>query len=259
MNNILQNFPAHKQISVNNFTVRYSEVNQFGIIKLQAIFDYLQQAAAEHANTLGVGMNNLYSKGMIWVLSKMSIKIMGSFTPEQKITVCTYPSGIEKLFFRREFEIHDTQSGEVLLQASSYWLLLDAKKLRPLRRDVLNGSPLENPELPVFIPQFPSPPADLDAPEKIFDSHVKFSQMDINQHMNNAQYANLAEDAIFAKLQNKFAVCEINAAFLQAQKYPDSISIAIAANDNGVFNISISNTEKNSAAFNAFGRLKREC
>lgn len=256
MNNLLRQFPANDQIYTTDFTVRYSEVNQFGIIKLQAIFDYLQQIAAAHANSLGFGMNDLYAKGMIWVLSKMSIKIMGSFSPEQQITACTYPSGVEKIFFRREFEIHDSQSGEVLLQASSYWLLLDAKKLRPLRRDVLAGLQLENPELPIFIPQFPSPSADLNEPEKIFEYPVRFSQMDINQHMNNAQYAAMAEDAIYEKLQQKFTFNEVNAAFLQAQKYPDRMVCSLAVNSDDYFSLKAVNCKKNNAAFNIFGKLK---
>lgn len=257
MNNLLQNFPGHTQIFCTDFTVRYSEVNQFGTIKMQSIFDYLQQIAAVHANSLGFGMNDLYSKGMIWVLSKISVRIMGKFKPEQQITACTYPSGVEKIFFRREFEIFDKQNGEVLLQASSYWLLLDAKKLRPLRRDVLANLQLENPDLPVFVPQFPSPDADLQEPQKIYTSAVKFSQMDINQHMNNAQYASLAEDAIYEKIQKDFFISEINAAFLKAQKYPDNITTSIAINEAGNFNIQSINQENNCTAFTAFGKISR--
>lgn len=256
MNNLICNFPDNDNIFRREFTVRYSEVNKYGILKLQSIFDYLQQIAAEHANHLGFGMHALYDKNMIWVLSKMSMNIYGSFRPEQKLTICTYPSGVERIFYRREFEIYDSSSGEVLLQASSFWLLLDRIKLRPLRRDVLQDVRLENPELPVFIAEFPAVPDGLNAAEDVLDTAVRFSQMDINQHLNNAQYASLTEDAIYEKLQQPFNIRNINVSFIQAQKYPDKLTTAVAINECGNFKLESRNQTQGSAAFTAFGKLE---
>lgn len=257
MNNLIYDFPDNDNIFRHDFVVRYSEVNKFGILKLQSLFDYLQQIAAEHANSLGFGMQALYDKNMIWVLSKMSLRIYGNFHPEQNLTICTYPSGVERIFFRREFEISDRDSGEVLVRASSFWLLLDSIKLRPLRRNVLQDLRLENPELPVFITDFPDVPALSEQHESISTTDVKFSQMDINQHLNNAQYAALTEDAIYEKLQNSFIVKEMNVSFLQAQKYPDKLENMIAINDSGDFYLESRNQQQNSIAFTAFGNLQK--
>lgn len=255
MNNLLRLFPDDDRIFKRNFTVRYSEVNQFGNIKLQSIFDYLQQAAAEHANFLGFGMNALYSKGIIWVLSKMHIRIYGNFDPEQKITVCTYPSGVERIFFRREFEISDSTTNEVLVRASSFWLLLDAAKLRPLRRNILDGVQLENPDLPIFVDDISETEDDFNMQE-ILQTQVNFSQMDINQHLNNAQYAAMTENAVYAKLQKEFNFQEINVAFLQAQKYPDLLTTALDIKNDGSFKLISKNKEKNCDAFSAYGKIK---
>ena len=256
MNNLLSAFPDNDNIFRRDFIIRYSEVNKFGVLKLQSIFDYLQQIAAEHANSLGFGMHALYDNNMIWVISKMSLKIYGSFHPEQKITICTYPSKVERIFFRREFEISDSVSGEVLVHASSFWLLLDSIKLRPLRRDILQNVRLDNPELPVFINEFPSPAESYGEMQELFSTRVKFSQMDINQHLNNAQYATLVEDALYEKLQDKFSVNEINVSFLQAQKYPDIITTSLALDDSGNFSMTSTNQEKNCTVFTAYGNLK---
>lgn len=255
MNNLLHLFPGDERIFTENFTVRYSEVNKFGNIKLQSIFDYLQQAAAEHANSLGFGMKDLYQKGIIWVLSKMSINISGTFAPEQKITVCTYPSGVERIFFRREFEISDSSTGKILVRASSFWLLLDAAKLRPLRRNILDGLQLENPDLPLSVQPIPTQPEDFSMQE-ILTTKVNFSQMDINQHLNNAQYAGMTENAIFEKLQNSFAFSEINVSFLQAQKYPDEITVSLDVRDDGSFMLAGENKNAGCTAFTAFGKIK---
>lgn len=256
MNNIFHKLPDNDNIFRRDFIVRYSEVNKFGILKLQSIFDYLQQIAAEHANSLGFGMNDLYDKNMIWVLSKMCIRIYGSFHPEQKITVATYPSSVEKLFFRREFEIYDSASGEILAQSSSFWLLLDSIKLRPLRRNVLEGARLENPELPVFVETFPPAPEEMPFSEDVLISDVKFSQMDINQHLNNAQYAALTEDAVYEKLQKPFNFKEINVSFLRAQTYPDNLATSVTISDSGAFQLESRNLAQQNTAFTAFGTLE---
>jgi acyl-ACP thioesterase len=256
MNNIFHNFPDNDNIFRRDFTVRYSEVNKFGILKLQSLFDYLQQIAAEHANSLGFGMHALYDKNMIWVLSKMSIKICGTFRPEQIVSAATYPSSVEKIFFRREFEISDTTSGEVLARASSFWLLLDSIKLRPLRRNILEGVRLDNPELPVFVKNFPASPAEITFTEDALITDVKFSQMDINQHLNNAQYAALTEDAIYEKLQKQFNFKEINISFLRAQKYPDKLATSINISNSGEFQLESRNIAQQNTAFSAFGTLE---
>ena len=254
MNNLLQLHPGDQRIFKRNFTVRYSEVNKFGTIKLQSVFDYLQQAAAEHANSLGFGMNSLYDKGIIWVLSKMNIKFFGSFSPEQKITVCTYPSGVERIFFRREFEIFDSSTNEVLVRASSFWLLLDAAKLRPLRRNILDGVQLENPDLPAFV-ENPQMTDDYELQE-ILQTKVLFSQMDINQHLNNAQYAAITENALYEKLQKEFSFETISVGFLQAQKYPDEITTSLAVRENGDFKLVGENRALDTACFNACGKIR---
>ena len=255
MNNLLKNFPGNSNIFHNDLVVRYSEVNQFGILKLQSLFDYLQQIAAEHANSLGYGMNSLYAKGMIWVLSKMDIKIFGTFSPEQQITVCTYPAGTERLHFRREFEIFDSKTGEVLMQSSSYWLLLNREKLRPLRRETIADVKLENPELPLMVQQSITIDS-VDCPmEEILSDSVRFSQMDINQHMNNAQYAALVEDAVYEKIHAPFEIKDISVAFLQAQKYPDELQTSIYINKENKFQLAISNKSANRPAFTACGKF----
>ena len=55
--------------------VRHHECDAAGKLKLNAMLDYFQDAAARHADELHVGMNDIYNGGFIWVLSRLKIQV----------------------------------------------------------------------------------------------------------------------------------------------------------------------------------------
>ena len=111
-----------------NIRVRHREADRNGRLKLLSWFDFLQEAAANHAARLGVGLNALTERGRLWVLSRLKLEIRRSPRIGEELTVETYPSGVNRLFFTREFQVFD-KSGEVIARASSAWLLLSAAKI----------------------------------------------------------------------------------------------------------------------------------
>ena len=58
-----------------SFRVRYRETDRNGILKLSSWFDFLQEAAANHATQLGVGLDALSERGLLWVLSRLHLSI----------------------------------------------------------------------------------------------------------------------------------------------------------------------------------------
>ena len=101
-----------------NIRVRHREADRNGRLKLLSWFDFLQEAAANHAARLGVGLNALTERGQLWVLSRLKLEIRRSPQIGEELTVETYPSGVNRLFFTREFQVFD-KSGEVIARISS--------------------------------------------------------------------------------------------------------------------------------------------
>lgn len=172
-----------------NIRVRHREADRNGRLKLLSWFDFLQEAAANHAARLGVGLNALTERDQLWVLSRLKLEIRRSPQIGEELTVETYPSGVNRLFFTREFQVFD-KSGEVIARASSAWLLLSAAKLRPLRPDQLPCPLPDNSDLPVHFRLDEKLPGD-DALAEEFSVPVRFSMEDVNGHLNNAEYAGL--------------------------------------------------------------------
>ena len=216
-----------KIIYVEKFIVRYSEVDMYNNLKIRSVFDYLQQVAATHATILGCGWDNMQKNQQIWVLQRMSLNIQKTIKAGDVLTVKTYPSGRERLFFRREFEVL-AQSGEVVAVGSSYWLVIDGATLRPTRNI--------NVELPEEIESY-SRYCDYDnalkvTPDEIQNNfrysnefEVNYSSIDVNLHLNNANYPMLVQDALYGELQKKFNFKKFQISFNIACKLDEKIRV----------------------------------
>ncbi|MBQ7393660.1 MAG: hypothetical protein IJV89_04840 [Lentisphaeria bacterium] len=177
------------------FLVRHHEAGLDGLLRLAPLFDMFQDAAAEHAQILGCGMDYLQEQGKAWVLSRIAVEISRMPAIGETVTVETYPTGVERLFAIRQFTVTD-EAGSVIARATSCWLLLDAAALRPLRIVETLGTALPmNEDKPRH---FPVPARIAALPEKVAENTytVRHSLVDVNQHLNNAFFAAFVHDML---------------------------------------------------------------
>jgi medium-chain acyl-[acyl-carrier-protein] hydrolase len=104
----------------------------------------------------------------------------------------TWPMGIERIFYRRDYRLDDGQN--TLITATSYWLLLDIKTRRPvvfrLNEDVIRANEGR------FAMAMPTEGLSAVAAEEFDLRTAKFSDLDQNRHVNNAKYAEWIFDVI---------------------------------------------------------------
>jgi medium-chain acyl-[acyl-carrier-protein] hydrolase len=202
------------------YRVRPNEAGAHGRAKLVAILDYLQDAASEHAAKLGVSLARLQQKHMTWVLVRQWLRMRR--LPEQgsRIILETWPAGPRQLYALREFQLRD-ETGEPLGEACTSWLLIDIPTKRPLRLDKhLPHYPCE-PEL-----QFgagPSSPPQLEHSELSKHFDVRFQDMDINRHVNNTTYVEMALETVPDQILSGFMPVEMRAGFRGEAFFPDEV------------------------------------
>jgi len=116
-----------------------------GTIKIPLLFNYLQGATGEHANSIGYGGADILKKGYSWVISRYRLSVTRLPHLFDKFIITTWRSGENGHFAIREFVITD-QKGDLLMQATSSWILLNFIKKEPVRpSDLFPGYPV-NPE-----------------------------------------------------------------------------------------------------------------
>ncbi|MCL2074240.1 MAG: thioesterase [Marinilabiliaceae bacterium] len=176
------------------------DVGANGQISITALQRYFQEAAHEHANKLGVGFEKLRKKNIFWVLSALWFKIDKLPGFDKIITVNTWPRGIDKFYSLRDvIFFHDNKT---VAKATSLWLTIDINSKRIVRPEtIFNGVDYFS-DNRVFDDNF----APIITPtEKILieERQVRYSDLDINRHVNNVKYIEWIFDAIENNLAEK--------------------------------------------------------
>lgn len=174
------------------FSVRYYEVGPSRLVRPATLLDYLQDAAAEHADILKFGVQDLHHRNLTWVLSRLRLAVERYPGVGENVRVETWPSTRGALASCREFEVLD-EAGAIVARATTAWVVLDLARRRPVRiADVLPDYPLvPRRALEDDFRSLPRPAAAV--------REVRFtarnSDLDMNRHVNNAVYVGWALDS----------------------------------------------------------------
>lgn len=165
------------------YTLSTSDVDAFLELKLSSLFVMMQDAATDHAETLGVGKAKTLDKGLFWVITRYLVDILRMPRYLETIVVKTYPGKDMRFIFPRYFQI-ESESGEVLIRASSTWCVLDKATHR------INMKPFDTPLPEEHLEnELPLPPKVTSGNASIVENRkVRYSEVDLNGHLNNASY-----------------------------------------------------------------------
>jgi acyl-CoA thioesterase FadM len=114
------------------YTIHAYEVDASGRAQLPSLLNYLQDAAGDHAGSLGLGVTDLLRNRLTWLLSRYHIKVVRYPVHGQRIEVSTWPSGKKGIFALRDFEVSD-EEGNPMLAATTSWVLIDLESKQPVR------------------------------------------------------------------------------------------------------------------------------
>jgi acyl-ACP thioesterase len=232
--------------------IRHHECNAAGNMKLNNLLDRLQNAAAEHAAMLNVGMDEMAELQLIWVLSRLKLHLLDPLPLGKILEVTTFPTGIQRIFAHRCYDLRI--GGERVGYAGSFWLPVNAAANRPVNvKKVLPPEIIDLPDVEKFFPDMDK----LDtAPGEICRSYkIGAGDIDLNRHLNNAVYARWISDSLGERLGTfDFAVEELQINFLSAGQFGEEIFLRAAAEKNGSFSVSGEKAD-GTAAFQAQGKL----
>ena len=169
-----------------DFSIRSYETDCTGKFRISSLFNYFQEIAGNHVVALGIGYEVLKKLGYVWFLSRARVRVRRLPGWGDRGTVETWHVTTDGLIYIRDFRLKD-DSGNILLDASTGWLLVDTETFRPHPANVLpiplpvndHGRALDEP-LRKLLPARDMKPA--------YERSVRLSDLDVNQHVNNARY-----------------------------------------------------------------------
>lgn len=206
------------------YQIRSYEVDCHHRLSALALFNFMQEAASRHAEALGVSIQQLLSENYTWLLSRLKIKIASFPLWKDEIQISTWPSGAQRLFALRDFELQD-KDNQAVAAAVSAWLVLDVQKRRPVRIApfVERLKPLEGDHI-LLDTLDKLPGLEFRTHEKKFV--VRYRDLDINQHVNNASFVEWLVESVPVRVLNTSVLAELEINFLAEAFYEDHILAA---------------------------------
>ena len=181
------------QPHIEHFTTRYYEMGQDHRLRVQALCNYMEEAAGLHADALGVGLDRLLEQNLTWVLAKMRLEIHERPGGGEHLQVETWPVNVERLQFRRDFLVTGLDE-RILARGVSMWVVvgLDSRRVERIPENVAALKPDD--------PRLALEDADIRVPAP-YDAHegpvfpVRLSDIDQNRHVNNNRYIDFILEA----------------------------------------------------------------
>ena len=172
--------------------LRSKDVDLFRRLRTSELFRLLQEASIRHTEQLGMGRDKTLDKGVLWVLLMQRAEIARMPEYDERIVIKSWPGKTMHLLFPRFYSL-ETAAGEPLLKASALWSLVDAKTRKvvfPEKYGVVIEGVATGEEIAM-----PGAVAKADCSEAR-NFTVPYSFVDLNGHMNNTRYFDIAEDFV---------------------------------------------------------------
>jgi acyl-CoA thioesterase FadM len=179
-----------------NHTVRYDECNYDGVLTPVAFLRYMQDIAlrdVEDAQLVGEGY---------WIIKRTKMSFASSIPLHASLELKTFGIGFSRITAMRGYEARKAHAphDEPLASAQTLWVYVNS-----------SGRPVRLPErtAEIWMPAgVLAPPPD--QPFPVFPEHqpvttlaaVKFSQIDLMQHLNNASVVEILDNAGWEALAN---------------------------------------------------------
>ncbi len=172
--------------------LRNADVDAYRRLRLSVLFTMFQEAAIAHTEALGMGREKTLDRGLLWIVTLQRVSIRRLPVYDETITLESWPGKTMHLFFPRYFRMLDA-AGKVLLEGSALWSLMDRERrsvVFPNDHGISIPGVVTGRETPLPHPAKPMPQTE----EARF--RVPYSWIDLNGHMNNVRYFDLAEDVL---------------------------------------------------------------
>lgn len=208
------------------FRLHSYEVDYHGLAKPDILLCFMLDSAWGHTKDTEFSYSELKDEGQLWVLSRFLAVFHGIPKWDDEITVETWGKGTDGLFGLRDFIIH-SRSGEKLLSATSAWLIIDRKTQHVQRIDALKKNfpmQLERNELDVKLEKIEAHKSEATN----FDYVIRYSDLDVNQHVNSSKYVQWILDSFSAEFHGTKNLKSFEVNFLTEAKMDDHIFVTSA-------------------------------
>ena len=218
-----------------DFKIELKDIGKENYVKNIAILEKLENIATHHSDIVGFGPNNISEWGYSWILLDWKLKVINRPKYGEKIHVKTWAKLIDgktrMTSTYRDFEIYN-EKGELCAIGTSKWVLINIQtgRITKIEEDIIGKY---NPEYKwVFdIEEL----GKIKIPEefsKEMQYKVNRKDIDINGHMHNLYYLDLAYEALPDDVYNERPFDNVRIQYKNEIKYGDTVKCRYTYQEN---------------------------
>ena len=226
------------------FKMGLKDIDKNNLLKNRAILEYLENIGSYHSDVAGYGAEYTGKTGIAWVLLGWKLKVLKRPQYGQELEIHTWAKLGSKVATFRDFEIYDNNQNLCAI-ATSKWTMVDIRKgkITKIDDEVINAYKVESKNVFQKLElEKLKIPSNFDYKTEYT---VKRKDIDINGHMHNLYYLDLAYEALPEEIYEKRPFDNVNIQYKKEIKLGEKVICKYAKVENK-YNVTIfSEDEKN--------------
>ena len=226
------------------FKMGLKDIDKNNLLKNRAILEYLENIGSYHSDVAGYGAEYTGKTGIAWVLLGWKLKVLKRPQYGQELEIHTWAKLGSKVATFRDFEIYDNNQNLCAI-ATSKWTMVDIRKgkITKIDDEVINAYKVESKNVFQKLElEKLKIPSNFDYKTEYT---VKRKDIDINGHIHNLYYLDLAYEALPEEIYEKRPFDNVNIQYKKEIKLGEKVICKYAKVENK-YNVTIfSEDEKN--------------
>lgn len=181
----------------NEYHINISQIGIHNCLTNKSFLSILENVAGAHSAYYHISFEDLAKDNLGWIILDWKLKVFKRPKLDDVVRAQTWGRKFNKLFVWRDFRVYD-QNNELCAIATSMWSLLDYSKRKmghmPEHLDkIYNKFCDENVFEEELIPKIQIPEGE---PINCDEYKIRRFDIDINQHVHNLNYLDIAYEAL---------------------------------------------------------------
>ena len=195
------------------------------------VFSLFMDLASEHGSDIGLGIDQLSKKGLIWLTVKTKIRFLERPSMLQSVTAETWPEQPGKIRCNRYYTLRDQD--RLLVEGKSEWAMLELASGRLQKNADAYPPELEHCTDIVCTEPFARIDEDFSQCPELLSYTVRSTDIDMSQHMNNAAYLRVLFSALSCQMLDHAAISEAEAHFRTQCYEGEVLSVRLRETETG--------------------------
>ncbi len=214
---------GHPKAGAFHFVVEPFTEDYTGRLSWRNLGNQMLRCADMHAGSHGFGYEYTQRTRHAWVLSRLVVEMQEMPRTGEAYSIETWVNSIYRQFTDRLFAI-TAPDGRVYGYGCSTWALIDMDSRQPMNLDELPNGGFQNAIIPQSVPIEGLRRIRLKNAETVREVQAKYSDLDINGHVNSVRYIEMMLDLFPKSRYDETPARRIEVAYSLESYYDDVLT-----------------------------------